>query len=206
MDVVVYCADVGSIAQRRFAWARGTPGSRIEEDFGGGDEIADLVEEVVRDLDDGQLVALGFECPLFVPVPEDPQDLGRARPIDRDRSSSAGPGIAVLGVGLVQVPWILRAIRSSRGATPSYLRWEPTTFERPGLFRTRGTSTTKSLRAARRHPTPDVSLGGDASSPAASHAERPEISAELAQLADLHARASLTDDEFLQAKKRVLGR
>jgi hypothetical protein len=133
-EIVVYCADVGSIAQRRFAWARGTPNGHVEEDFGGGDEIADLVEEIVRDLDAGHLVALGFECPLFVPVPEDAQDLGRARPIDRDRSWSAGPGIAVLGVGLVQVPWVLRAIRARRGHTPTYLRWEPATFERPGLF------------------------------------------------------------------------
>jgi hypothetical protein len=40
----------------------------------------------------------------------------------------------VLAVGLAQVPWILRAIRERRARTPTYLRWQPAAFERPGLF------------------------------------------------------------------------
>jgi hypothetical protein len=134
MDAV-YCADVGSIANNRFAWARGTPGHGVSEESGGGQEVNDLVEHVVADLDRGLLVALGFECPLFVPVPDEAARLGRGRPVDRDRPWSAGPGIAVPGVGLVQVPWVLASIRDRREQrTPTYLRWNPTAFERPGLF------------------------------------------------------------------------
>jgi hypothetical protein len=40
----------------------------------------------------GQAVALGFECPLFVPVPEQALRLGAARPGEKNRSWSAGRG------------------------------------------------------------------------------------------------------------------
>jgi hypothetical protein len=38
------------------------------------------VDAIAADLNAGHHVALGFECPLFVPVSEDPNGLTSARP------------------------------------------------------------------------------------------------------------------------------
>jgi hypothetical protein len=78
MRPVIYCADIGSIPDRRFGWAR----SEAEEDeierHRGGTEIVELLDALSDDLAAGHGVALGFECPLFVPVPKQPLRLGMA--------------------------------------------------------------------------------------------------------------------------------
>lgn len=58
-------------------------------------------------------VSLGVECPLFVPVPEDPYELGKGRRGEGNRSFSAGAGSGVLVTGLVQLCWILRKVKRS---------------------------------------------------------------------------------------------
>jgi hypothetical protein len=64
---VIYAADIGSIAQGNFGWARIDPRrgqAQVERDRGGA-EFGDLVEAVATDLvADKGAVALGFECPL----------------------------------------------------------------------------------------------------------------------------------------------
>jgi hypothetical protein len=56
-------------------------------------------------------VALGFECPLFVPLNLQPEALTTARSGEGSRPWSAGAGCGALATGLVQVAWILRKIR-----------------------------------------------------------------------------------------------
>ena len=124
--LVVFCADVGSVKRGRFGWARGQPQS---DDFLLEDSIEKLVQAVADDLRSGALVALGFECPLFVPLRERPEELTSGRRGDGNRPWSAGAGCAVLAVGLTQVPWILREVRREVRRTlgdvpPSYLRWD----------------------------------------------------------------------------------
>jgi hypothetical protein len=75
--LAIYCADIGSIPNHRFGWAcTDAAGDRVER-HRGGSEIENLVELVAADIADGRAVALGFECPLYVPVP---QQLGSCRP------------------------------------------------------------------------------------------------------------------------------
>src|SRR5919198_1284848 len=112
-SLAIYCADVGSVPNRRFGWARGEAGGEIER-HRGGSEIADLVDAVGNDLGAGRSVALGFECPLYVPVPEDPILLGAARSGEGGRSWSAAAGAGALGTGIVQAAWILERLRQSR--------------------------------------------------------------------------------------------
>jgi hypothetical protein len=78
VELVVYCADIGSVVRGRFGWARSEEQGEVRS-HRGGTEIVDLVEAVAADLGDGRAVALGFECPLFVPVPEQPLRLGCCR-------------------------------------------------------------------------------------------------------------------------------
>ena len=78
MRPVIYCADIGSIPNGRFGWARSAAAKRKIERHRGGTEIVELVDGLADDLAAGHGVALGFERPLFVPVPEQPLRLGTA--------------------------------------------------------------------------------------------------------------------------------
>jgi len=118
----VYCADVGSTRAGAFAWARGRPGEPVSP---GGASIEDLVSHVANDLEAGTPVALGFECPLFVPLAQDPLLLTAARDGDGNRPWSASAGATVLATGLTQVVWVLREIRRRvSGDVPAFLRWD----------------------------------------------------------------------------------
>lgn len=90
---------------------------------------------IAESLNGGDPVALGFECPLFVPLVEDELDLTRARPSEGSRPWSAGAGCSALATGLVQVAWVLRSVRSAldRNCT-AYLDWGSFVRAEAGLF------------------------------------------------------------------------
>jgi hypothetical protein len=134
MKLAIYCADIGSVPNARFGWARTDPSDATLESHRGGTEIVDLVSAVTEDLDQGTMVSLGFECPLFVPVPEHPLRLGMARPGEGNRSWSAGAGAGALATGLVEVPWLLSELRRRRPHTPVYLDWSEFVRADAGLF------------------------------------------------------------------------
>lgn len=127
----VYCADVGSVEKGRFGWARRHPQS---DDSQLGNSITELVRAVADDLRSGALVALGFECPLFVPVRERPEEMTNGRRGEGNRPWSAAAGCAVLATGLTQVLWILMRLRELADISPSYLRWDQLPNDGPGLF------------------------------------------------------------------------
>jgi hypothetical protein len=129
-DLAVYCADVGSIAGGNFGWARVyAEGGSVT----GGQEIEQLVEELASDLSE-RPVALGLECPLFVPLPSNSKNLGRARAGEGTRPWSAHAGAAALGAGLVQAPWILGKVRDKVGPTAAYLAWSEFVADGHGVF------------------------------------------------------------------------
>jgi alkylated DNA nucleotide flippase Atl1 len=133
---VIYAADIGSITSGNFGWARIDPeqGSAYVE-RNDGTEIAELVDAVAFDLDvESRSVALGFECPLFVPVPEDPFQLGAARVGEGNRPFSGGPGTAALVTGLVQTAWILRALRDRCPEATAFLDWDEFSRAGRGLY------------------------------------------------------------------------
>jgi hypothetical protein len=73
-------------------------------------------------LDTSLPVALGFECPLFVPLREDEQDLLRQREGERGYSFSASAGTSALVAGLVEAAWVLlRVRRLLRASVPAFL-------------------------------------------------------------------------------------
>jgi hypothetical protein len=130
----VFCADIGSIAQEHFAWARRIPSSDDEEVHTPGN-IESLARAVVYQLKQEHPVALGFEMPLFVPVPVESSRLGKARPCDVNAPSwSSGPGGAVLATGLAQVPWLMRYIREQVPDAALHLQWTPFAAQRSGLL------------------------------------------------------------------------
>jgi hypothetical protein len=88
-DLAVFCADIGSMKTGRFGWACGLLPARTAGDLY-GTHPEQLVEAVAQELGLDHRVALGFECPLFVPIPESAMLSGL-----RAGERGGGPGPAV---------------------------------------------------------------------------------------------------------------
>jgi hypothetical protein len=130
----IYCADIGSIKSGKFGWAHADhPTGEVERHRGSG-EIAELADAVAADLEGGLAVALGFECPLFVPVPEDHCRLGAGRVNEGGRAWSAQAGAFVLAAGLAQVSWLLGELRQHAGGAALYVDWADFVAAGRGLF------------------------------------------------------------------------
>jgi hypothetical protein len=105
VDLIVWVADVGSVSQGNFGWCRAVS-QQQSVDVTGGTDILGFAKGIAKDLSAGKKIALGFECPLFVPVTDDPQLLTKARPGEANRSWSAAAGLRVLAVGLTECVWV----------------------------------------------------------------------------------------------------
>ena len=121
--LAIYCADVGSVSKKKFGWAH-IEGERQRV----GADMAVLAVDIAFALGEARKVALGFECPLWVPVAPDPKDLTKARKVDGNRAWSAAAGTAALATGLTQVSWILdevlRQLTAQGAQVPQvYLDW-----------------------------------------------------------------------------------
>lgn len=134
MRVAVYAVDVGSVSQKKLGWARAYgPDGRVDIEAEETD-IERLAAEVATDLAGGWPVALGFECPLYVPVPPDPLRLGKARSGEGNRAWSAGAGTGALATGLVEAAWLLRALTEQAAPFETHLAWERFVSAGRGLF------------------------------------------------------------------------
>ncbi len=127
----ILCADIGSVAGGKFGWAA----LRLPEDtVCTGRDMAEFVSRVVEGLHRGR-AALGFECPLFVPLADEPRDLTRARQGEGSYAWSGGAGCGALATGLVQVTWILaRAREAFPVPVPAFLKWSEFEQAEKGLF------------------------------------------------------------------------
>jgi hypothetical protein len=119
------------VSAGKFGWAAaGLDGRDLES----GTDIRELARRIVTHLDLGAPASVGFECPLFVPLREDPMRLTAARRGDGSRAWSAGAGTGALATGLVEVCWILREVhRELRRQVACHLDW-PTFSDDGGLF------------------------------------------------------------------------
>lgn len=118
---VIYACDVGSVRGGTFAWARVTPGGMPCAST----DIDDLVMRLCVDAEAGMSVSLGFESPLFLPIPRDSGQLSRGRQGDGCRSTFAPAGAAVTTLGIHEAAWILRAVRDRCANRMAYtLDWQ----------------------------------------------------------------------------------
>ena len=84
MNLTVACADVGSEANGNFGWAvRDLPGGAVEVPESGS--MRAFADAIVERLRSKRSVAIGFECPLFVPLRAEPAELMRARAGEKNR-------------------------------------------------------------------------------------------------------------------------
>ena len=103
-SITIFAVDVGNPAN--FAWVSN----------GGlkGEDGESLIDAINASFQAGGRVALGFECPLFIPVPLRWSGIGKARVGEADRPWSAGAGATVTTYGLHEVAWVLSRLREVR--------------------------------------------------------------------------------------------
>ena len=126
----VYGVDIGSPSKGKFAWARPGDASPSRDSA----DPATLASVVACDLRAGKKVALGFECPLYIPIAESLDRITAARDFESDRAWSATAGATAALVGLAEVTWLLRRIRESAGSVSPYLSWSAFRTAPAGLF------------------------------------------------------------------------
>lgn len=108
-----FCADVGSIPNNNFGWA-----SSVDGELMTGTDIGIFASSIADAVRGETKVSIGFECPLFVPVRDDPQKVAAARHGERQRSWSAGAGTGALATGMVQSLWVMRRVKDILGYAP----------------------------------------------------------------------------------------
>ena len=121
--VMIYVADAGSISKGNFHWVSSVSPAAESND------IAALAESICLAARVGRLVAVGLECPLFVPCPAEPQRLGLARPGETDpafgsRPFNAGAGASATLTGFQALGWVLREVRRQVYALKATTRWD----------------------------------------------------------------------------------
>jgi hypothetical protein len=113
----VACLDVGSVKRNAVGWA--VLGSKRIH----GNDLPELIDAMCGELAINRRLALGFECPLYVPRRREPINQTSKRIGEIGVNWCGGPGGAVLATGLVQVRWVLDRLaekcRDLRGTT----RW-----------------------------------------------------------------------------------
>ena len=111
MNRVIYAIDVGSTLSNRkrevaFAWAQIY--AHKPHDVVADKDINKLADAIRADLQSGLSISLGFEAPLFIPIPSNAGNLSRARCGEKDRPWSAQAGLAVATLAVHQVAWLLK--------------------------------------------------------------------------------------------------
>src|SRR5487761_68625 len=99
-QITIFCVDVGS--QKNFGWASLSDGRTLQ-----GCDIESLLKELAVATYTDLPIAIGFECPLFIPCPSKHGFLGKRRQGEMGRPWGAGAGPLVVLHGLQQMSWLL---------------------------------------------------------------------------------------------------
>lgn len=114
-NLALFCADIGSIKRKQFGWACMIPsGEEIT-----GTSIEEFAAQIAKQYESEAKVAVGFECPLFVPARKNSVEVNSARNGEGNRSWSAGAGTAALATGLVEVLWVMNEVSRLLGKSPT---------------------------------------------------------------------------------------
>lgn len=125
----IYAVDVGGLGN--VGWARFAPGQPSD----GSRSLDALVDRLAADAAKGMSLALGFEAPGFLPIPEGAAHLNRARPGEGDRPWCFGGGAYTTAIGIQLSAWVVRALAPRAAAThdltTDWLSWSPAERSRP---------------------------------------------------------------------------
>lgn len=123
-SIAVFAVDVGSVKKGNFGWCRAYIDFK-DINLYSSSSIEELIAYISDELNSGMKVALGFECPLTLNLPEMPDNLTSARKGEGDRAWCASAGCGALAVGLVESAWILKKVSEKNiGRIIPTLNWE----------------------------------------------------------------------------------
>jgi hypothetical protein len=112
MNAIAYACDIGSVKSGAFACARN---SSTQATPTASQDIDKLIASIVEEAKAGKTIALGFEAPLFMPVPTESAQLNSGRQNESSRSMFAPAGAAVTTIAIHQTAWILKEHRQHLG-------------------------------------------------------------------------------------------
>lgn len=126
--VPVVCADVGSVQKGRFGWWDSRFDDPSREGVRDITKFADAATNAVKTYGG---VAIGFECPLFIPAPDqlDPGAVTSRRKVDGNHPWSAGAGVAALATGLAESRWVFARMGATLGATRPQVFFDWSAFQ-----------------------------------------------------------------------------
>lgn len=113
-SISIFCADIGSIKRKKFGWASKLANNSCHS----GSTIEDFARDIAIEINNGVKVSIGFECPLFVPVRNIPQEINSSRIGEGNRSWSASAGACSMATGLVEVIWVMNQLNKLLHFTP----------------------------------------------------------------------------------------
>lgn len=104
--IAILVADVGGSGN--FGWA-----GKWSDSTQHGTSIEELGTTLVDLVRDGWRTCLGFECPVFIPCPNDARALSKQRDGERGKPWCAGAGANSCIIGVQQLCWLLDRLRSN---------------------------------------------------------------------------------------------
>jgi hypothetical protein len=125
-QLMVAAIDVGS--PKNIGWW-----AAIGNTVTSGRDLDGLAAAVATALNSAVSVALGFEAPLYVPLPTDATDLNRQRIGERGRPWCAGAGTGALAMGAQQSAYLLAAI-SALLHERHHVSFDPADLDSPGTL------------------------------------------------------------------------
>lgn len=115
---VVACLDIGSPKKGNVGWAVLCGSSQRT-----GRDLWQFIEALVAHLSEKRSVAIGFECPLYVPKRSDVDAMTDCRLGEAGLNWCGGPGASVLATGLAQVNWVATQLVQRVPGVAGTTRW-----------------------------------------------------------------------------------
>ena len=113
-NIVIACVDIGSPQNGNVGYSIFYDGKPVFPSKDCSPDVEKRADEfvlrLVQYIENNNKIALGFECPLFVPRRNDFKKLSKQREGENGRPWSAGAGGYALVVGLPMVDWFLRKL------------------------------------------------------------------------------------------------
>ena len=135
LNKIIYACDIGSTKSKRFAWVRLDANNKLVS----GTEIDVLLQNLISDLKSCNNISIGFEAPLFLPMPTNSSRLSTGRPGEGSRSCFAPAGACVANLAMHQILFIFDKLKTflinheytlewdkwgKRNKCPLFLCWE----------------------------------------------------------------------------------
>ncbi|MBN8507335.1 MAG: hypothetical protein J0L57_01850 [Burkholderiales bacterium] len=126
---VIACVDIGSPKKGNVGWAVLHADSQRT-----GHDLDEFIDVVGVHMQAERPMAVGFECPLYVPKRDDLLAMTDGRLGEEGLNWCGGPGASVLATGLAQVNWVLTRLAAAKPSAVGTTRWREFSSGRCCLF------------------------------------------------------------------------